>query len=163
MEITLFDLVFRADHIYAKPIREIKNRELRRLFTFFRRLFPDHPDKNNTWIFILEDENDEISQLLWVCFHFEHGTNPQDLASMSVFAHELAYLSSLPLQINSCGLLYLNDHAEKVIFTVYLDKTDLNIARFRDSELRDALKIWHPLHIRLKEPLTRFNPDVIFS
>jgi len=95
-------------------IKEMKkNKSVQKAFKLFEELLPDHPNKDNTEIHFLL--NDEGIDLFWVCKHFEHG-GKDDLVSISAF---LTYLITEFSYDNEGRVVYLDDNWEKLVLLVY--------------------------------------------
>jgi len=71
------------DEIYNSEARSVN---AKRLFDFFMRLFPDHPNINNTYI-AYQESSSSLYSVYFVCTHFEHNNIEDDLPAIMVFSN----------------------------------------------------------------------------
>ena len=101
-------------------VYETKNRKLRRLYTLFRRLLPDHPDEHNCrFVFISpEPKGWPYWNVLFVCDHFEC-VNIKYLSALQTFMWEFSWEFGADGDVH---VALMNGNAEKLI--VELDTDD---------------------------------------
>jgi len=90
------NILFQLEHCKSylclsfREIREI-DVKLFKLFKTFKKLFPDHPDKDNTYlIFLYDGKGRYLSwKILFVCTHFEHNSF-SEILKLPFFMNEFA-------------------------------------------------------------------------
>jgi|GEM_PF-4752112 len=102
------------DYVELK-FKDVKRRNLKRLFKIFKELLPDHPDEENTWLVFL-DKGYNLYDVLFVCSHFEHD-NYEDLPRIATVMDMLAY--ELVVSSEQTHLELLDGIWEKLIICIY--------------------------------------------
>ena len=89
-KVRVFDKEYSCSHYEWYTIKDLSSRtdEFARdcldLFGYFSKLFTDHPDENNTRVYILHYDEERKPALLWTCSHFEHNTST-DITALAYF------------------------------------------------------------------------------
>jgi len=112
VEVEILRLKFLCDKCWEIPIKNVKNRYIRHLFRLFTTLFPNHPDEENTRLYILYDAEPDSYRVLFTCSHFEHA----DLPAIQCFLDRLGPLSKWGEM--GVSLCYLDTHSEQIIIEI---------------------------------------------
>ena len=117
----LFNAIsFYCDECYVASIAELWSFKcIRRLFKLFKELFPNHPSKDNTGLYILYNSDLRWWSVLWACEHFEHSST-EDLTKIAAFAHEFEREFS-----GNAYLELLNGHSEKIVLCILDSRSKL--------------------------------------
>ena len=117
----LFDLStdFYYEKCYKASVEKLwSSKTIRKLFNFFQELFPNHPTRENTELYIMFYPEKDRKVLLWVCKHFEHASI-FDLNKIAVFMQQL--------ELEFQGLAFLetlHGSAEKLVIEVLSPRSD---------------------------------------
>jgi len=112
VEIEILRLKFLCDKCWEIPIKNVKNRYIRYLFRLFTTLFPNHPDEENTRLYVLYNAEQDEYDSLFTCSHFEHS----DLPAIQCFMDQLAPLSRWGKE--GASLRYLDTHSEQIVIEI---------------------------------------------
>jgi len=115
MKAKVCNLNFPCEKYKKIPMRQVKHRELKHIFGLFQKLLPDHPNKDNTFIYVLQKAKMPVEfDMLFVCNHFEHD-HKSEIPAILTIMEELSELS----RNGDCHLTLLNGNGENVIFEIY--------------------------------------------
>ena len=116
--ISILGVSFFVTRYWRCPLRDIRMETLRSLFSEFCIWFEDHPNDENTEVWLLYsyrplDSTKHSYLLLWTCSHFEH-SNDEDIQALALFMRRLADSS----KNRNCHLAML-DNSEKLVLELY--------------------------------------------
>ena len=137
--VKVFGLEFtstRVPYVSATVKELMTSKRIRKIFSVFKTILPNHPDPENTHMIFIPHYNvrPKYWEILFICEHFEH-VDLEDLSALLGFMKLLAD----EFETNYVYLMLLNGITEKLVIQVDTFRSRVIPKKVREA-IRDLIK-----------------------